>query len=91
MKYFEQQLDPQKFGRVHRGTIVNFDRVKEFRALPRGDYILILNDGTQLKVSRSHQEKLGKIVALTCGVGSPPLKYRGNGKRSDPQNKKLTR
>src|SRR5579872_5355372 len=28
----EQRLDPQKFGRVHRCTIVNFERVTEFRA-----------------------------------------------------------
>src|SRR5690348_18286519 len=59
----EQRLDPKKFGRVHRCTIVNFDCVKEFRPLQRGDYLLVLNDGTQLKMSRRHREQLEK---LTC-------------------------
>src|SRR5437868_4394810 len=38
----EQRLDPKKFGRVHRCAIVNFDCVKEFRPLQRGDYLLVL-------------------------------------------------
>ena len=52
----EQRLDPQKFGRVHRCTVVNFECVKEFRALQRGDYLLTLNDGTQVKMSRRHSD-----------------------------------
>jgi len=79
-KGIEQHLDPQKFGRIHRRTIVNFDRVKEFRALPRGDHILTLTDGTQLKMSRRHRGQLGKIIALGLAAGKPPLKYRANGK-----------
>jgi DNA-binding LytR/AlgR family response regulator len=82
-KDIEQHLDPQKFGRVHRRTIVNFDRVKEFRALPRGDYILTLTDGTQLKMSRLHRGQLGKIIALGIAAGKPPLKYRAKGKKNN--------
>ncbi|HWC19299.1 MAG TPA: LytTR family DNA-binding domain-containing protein, partial [Terriglobales bacterium] len=33
----EQRLDPRQFGRVHRCTIVNFERVKQYRPLQRGD------------------------------------------------------
>jgi two-component system, LytTR family, response regulator len=68
----EQRLDPKKFGRIHRCTIVNFDCVKEFRALQRGDYLLVLNDGSQLKMSRRHREQLEK---LTCASGSHLVKY----------------
>ena len=78
----ERSLDPQKFGRVHRRTIVNFDRVKKFRALPRGDYILTLRDGTEVKMSRRHREQLGKIVPLADAAGKPLPKYRGNGKKN---------
>lgn len=70
IKAIEEHLDPQKFGRVHRCTIVNFDRVKEFRKLGRGDHMLILNDGTQLKMSRRHRGELGKIVGLAHATGT---------------------
>ena len=75
----EQRLDPQKFGRVHRCTIVNFEYVKEFRTLQRGDYLLTLNDGTQLKMSRRHREQLDKIVALACATGRHLVKYGSAG------------
>lgn len=72
----EQRLDPQRFGRVHRCTIVNFDSVKEFRPLQRGDYMLALNDGTQLKMSRRHRNQLEK---LACASGSHLVKYGSAG------------
>lgn len=71
----EQRLDPQKFGRVHRCTIVNFERVKEFRPLQRGDYMLILNDGSQVKMSRRHREQLDKISAVACATDGHLVKY----------------
>ena len=72
----EQKLDPQSFGRVHRCTIVNLDSVKEFRPLQRGDYLLILNDGTQLKMSRRHRDQLGKVA---CVSGNHLVKYGSAG------------
>ena len=72
----EQRLDPRKFGRVHRCTVVNFDCVKEFRPLQRGDYLLILNDGTQLKMSRRHRDQLEK---LACVSGNHLVKYGSAG------------
>jgi two-component system LytT family response regulator len=54
----ERQLDSQRFRRIHRSVIVNLDRVKEIRALPSGEYCVHLNDGTQLRVSRSYRENL---------------------------------
>ena len=72
----EQRLDPRKFGRIHRCTIVNFDCVKEFRPLQRGDYLLILNDGGQLKMSRRHRDQLEK---LTCASASHLVKYGSAG------------
>ena len=58
IKAIEQSLDPQNFGRIHRSTIVNFTRVKKFRKLARGDYILTLSNGTELKTSRPYRERV---------------------------------
>ena len=76
-----QRLDPQKFGRVHRCTIVNLECVKEFSALQRGDYLLTLNDGSQVKLSRRHREQLDKILSLACATGKHLVKYGGASKR----------
>jgi two-component system LytT family response regulator len=54
----ESQLDPERFVRIHRSIIVNLDRVKEMHPHFHGDYIVVLEDGTQLKLSRSRREHL---------------------------------
>ena len=78
-----QRLDPQSFGRVHRCTIVNLERVKEFRALQRGDYLLTLQCGTELKMSRRHREQLDKVAALGCATGKHLVKYNSAGKEQN--------
>jgi two-component system LytT family response regulator len=62
MNGLEQKLDPQKFLRVHRSTIVNFDKVKEMRPWAAGDFLMTLKDGTELKLSRSYREKLEELT-----------------------------
>jgi DNA-binding LytR/AlgR family response regulator len=79
----EQKLDPEKFGRIHRCTILNFDRVVELRGLQRGDYLLILNDGTQLKMSRRHRRQVAKITAAACATGRHLVKYAHAGNKQD--------
>lgn len=51
----EKQLDPKQFVRIHRRYIVNLDRVGEVQPWFAGDAIVILNDGTKLRMSRSHR------------------------------------
>jgi two-component system LytT family response regulator len=58
MNALEKQLDPRKFQRVHRSTIVNLDRIKELQPHAHGDYTVILHDGTPLKLSRGYRPKL---------------------------------
>ena len=59
----EAELDPKRFLRIHRSTIVNLDRIKELKPLFRGDYVIALEDGTRLTLSRAYrkdlQERLG--------------------------------
>lgn len=52
------QLDPRSFVRVHRSTVVNVDHIKEVQPWFGGDYVAILRDGGQLKVSRRYRDQL---------------------------------
>jgi two-component system LytT family response regulator len=56
------QLDPAVFIRIHRSTIVNVNRIREIQPWFGGDYIALLHDGRQLRVSRSHREQLLRPV-----------------------------
>jgi two-component system, LytTR family, response regulator len=58
MHELEQRLDPRRFQRVHRSTIVNLARVKEMRPHLNGEYFLVLDSGHQLKLSRSYKDKV---------------------------------
>jgi two-component system, LytTR family, response regulator len=54
----ESQLDPKKFVRIHRSSIVRIDRIQELQPWFHGEYRVILNGGTQLTLSRNYREKL---------------------------------
>jgi len=58
MHDLEAQLDPQRFVRIHRSIIVNLERIKELHPHFNGDYVVVLEDGRQLKLSRSRREQL---------------------------------
>jgi two-component system LytT family response regulator len=57
-----ERLDPEKFLRIHRSTIINLERIKELQPWFHGDYVVILRDGTQLTSSRSYREELHKLL-----------------------------
>ncbi len=54
----EERLDPARFLRIHRSTIVNLERVKELRASESGESVVVLRDDTVLAVSAAHQPRL---------------------------------
>jgi two-component system LytT family response regulator len=54
------RLDPARFARIHRSTIVNLDRVRELQPWFHGDAVAILRDGTRLQVSRTYRDALGQ-------------------------------
>ena len=58
MNSLEGRLDPSRFMRIHRSAIVNRDRVKELRSQGRRDLVVVLAGGAELKVARSHRDKL---------------------------------
>ena len=54
----EASLNPAQFARIHRSTVVNLDRIRELQPWFAGDYLVILKDGTQLKLSRTFRDQL---------------------------------
>jgi two-component system LytT family response regulator len=61
----EEQLDPERFVRIHRSTIVNLDRVQEMQPWFHGAFVVILVDGTELRLSRSRREHLQSRLQQT--------------------------
>jgi two-component system, LytTR family, response regulator len=64
MSELEARLDPARFIRVHRSAIVNLDCIKELQPWFRGDYKVMLNDGTELTLTKNHREKLESRLLL---------------------------
>ena len=58
MNELEAGLNPKQFARIHRSTIVNLDRIKELHLHFNGEHLVMLQDGTELKLSRSRKEWL---------------------------------
>lgn len=62
MKDMEKRLDPRKFQRVHRSSIVNLDLVKQVKPHTNGECFLVLDSGAQVKVSRSYRDVVARFV-----------------------------
>jgi two-component system LytT family response regulator len=58
MASMEAQLDPARFLRIHRSTIVAVERIREFHPHFNREYVVVLRDGTRLKLSRSYRDRL---------------------------------
>ena len=58
LRSLEQRLDPTRFARVHRSSIVNLDRVSRMDLWGAGDYVVLLKDGTKLKLSRWYRSRI---------------------------------
>jgi len=54
----ERKLDPTRFARVHRSSVVNLDRVARMDLWGAGDYVVLLKDGTKLKLSRWYRSRI---------------------------------
>ena len=62
MKTLQQRLDPARFQRVHRSAIVNVEKVKELHPHSNGEYFLILENGNELKLSRSYKDVVARFL-----------------------------
>jgi len=62
MNTLEQRLDPKRFARIHRSTIVNLDRVVELQPYDRRSFVVILRDGRRLMMSRRRRRLLDFVL-----------------------------
>jgi two-component system LytT family response regulator len=54
----EQELNENMFCRIHRSTIVNLDRVRGVEVNEEGEYEVMLDRGTRLRLSRRYRKEL---------------------------------
>lgn len=57
----ETRLDPARFIRVSRSSIVSVDRIQQVRPTLNGDAVLVLRDGTEISASRRYRERLDAL------------------------------
>jgi two-component system LytT family response regulator len=60
----ESMLATRQFARVHRSTIVNLNRVRELRPWFSGEMIIVMQTGTELKLSRTYRKDLERRVRI---------------------------
>ena len=58
----ESLLDPSRFSRVHRSAIVQISAIKTVQSLLNGDYMLLLKNGREIRASRTHRQKIKKLI-----------------------------
>ena len=63
MAAMESQLPPERFARIHRSAIVNLARIRELRPQANREFVVVLRDGTQLRLSRSYRDRLAAFVS----------------------------
>jgi len=64
MNNLSARIDPGKFLRIHRSTLVNLDRIKEFQPMFGGQYTVVLCDGTELTLSRNYRKSVLEIFQI---------------------------
>lgn len=62
MSQIEQRLPSSRFLRIHRSTIVNVERIREFQPWFQGDWILVLADGTRLQSGKSYRKRIRELM-----------------------------
>ena len=58
----ERSLDPARFLRIHRSTIVQVPRIVELVPGAHGEYEVVLRDGTRLTSGRTYAEKIRALA-----------------------------
>ena len=62
MASLEARLDPARFVRVSRSSIVNAERVRELQPMFNGDFVVVLRDGTKVAGSRRYRAVLETLT-----------------------------
>jgi two-component system LytT family response regulator len=62
MNRLEARLDPARFLRIHRSTMVNIERIQELQPTFHGEHVVLLRDGTELTLSRGYRDRLQELL-----------------------------
>ena len=62
LQSLEQRVDPAKFLRIHRSSLVNLDHVKKVTPALYGDYTVLMSDDSKLRLSRKNRGKLKQLI-----------------------------
>jgi two-component system LytT family response regulator len=62
LAHVRARLDPARFVRIHRSTVVNVDRIQSLYPLFHGDQMVVLHDGTELPLSRRYRHELERLL-----------------------------
>ena len=62
MAQIEVNLDPQRFVRIHRSTLLNIDRLAKLELYAKDSRVAILKDGSRWNVSRSGYDRLRELL-----------------------------
>lgn len=62
MKYYESHLPQDDFLRIHRSYIVRLKEISRVELMGKDSHVVLLQDGTQLSVSRSGYSKLKEVL-----------------------------
>jgi two-component system LytT family response regulator len=58
------RLGPQQFMRIHRGALVNLQRVQRLERAADAEVLVVLDDGTKLRVSRSRRQQVAQMLGV---------------------------
>lgn len=67
MREFEEKLDPEKFARIHRSTIVNISKVQDLQPWVTGEYIVRLKNGRELTMTRRYRDHVLALLGVEQG------------------------
>jgi two-component system LytT family response regulator len=67
----EARLDPARFARIHRSTVVNLDRVAEIQPWFSGDGVVVLQGGAKLRLSRGYRREFEARLAAGRPARAP--------------------
>lgn len=62
MASLERRLDPRKFIRIHRSTIVNIGSIREVRQRQSGEQTVVLASGKRLNIGRSYRDRFARLL-----------------------------
>ena len=72
MAELDQELDQAVFCRIHRSTIVKLDRVRGMKLNESGEYDVLLEDGTKLRLSRRYRKQLQSRLSPRSSAAPEP-------------------